>query len=271
MYSLDFEYAGHNLSDYGFIVCSFDYSSGSSNVSAGSELTFNTVSRNSGKHYGLTSTTYDSCITAEFDICKNPDIYDDLIITNDEYRDLMRWLNRREFLPFRVVDDELTDADVCYFDASFNIEKIKVAEKLCGLHLTMETNKPFGYGLPVKNEWSISDTDETVCNLYDLSDEVGEIYPDMKITINDDGDFSIHNSLTDCTMFIANCTSGEVITIHGKSQIIESSLSAHDIANDFNFIFFKIGNTIDNRVNQITVTLACDLSISYTPIIKDTP
>lgn len=268
MYSTDFEYDGAYLSDFGFMVCSFDGGGGASNVTAGSELTFNKVSRNGGKYFGLTSAIYESCISAEFDICKNPDVYDDLIISNDEYRDLMRWLNRCEFLPFRVENEDDVDSDVCYFDVSFNVEKIKIAEKLCGLHLTMETNKPFGYGLPVKNEWSISDA-TAVYTLYDLSDEIGEIYPDMQITINADGNFSIHNSLTNCTMYIANCTAGEVITIHGLSQIIESSVSGHKIANDFNFVFFKIGNTVNNRANEITVSLACDLSITYKPVIKD--
>lgn len=270
MYSLNFEYDGNYLSDFGFIVCAFDYSSGTTNVSAGSEISFNTVSRNSGKHYGLTSTTYDSCIRAEFDICKNPELHDDLTISNDEYRDLMRWLNRRKFLPFRIENEDDTVSDTCYYDASFNIEKIKIAEKLCGLHLTMETNRPFGYGATVKNTWSISDT-ATVCKLYDISDEIGEIYPDVEITVNEDGNLTVYNELTDCTMYIANCTNGEVITIHGLSQIIESSVSGHDIANDFNFIFLKIGNTIDDRLNEITVSLACDLTISYAPIIKDSP
>lgn len=270
MYSIDFEYDGQYLSDYGFIVCSFDYSGGSVTEDAGSTLTFNTVSRNSGKHYGLTATSYDSCITAEFDICKNPDIYDDLEITNGEFLDLMRWLNRRKFLKFHPINDKETESDTCYFDASFNVEKIKVAEKLCGLHLIMETNKPFGYGETITNKWTITDTTKSYI-VYDLSDEIGELYPDVKIVAGEDGDLSIHNDLTGSTTFIRNCTEGEEITIHGSSQIIESNLNGHDIANDFNYIFLKIGNTYDNRTNKITVTKQCTLEISYAPIVKNAP
>lgn len=44
MYALDFEYDGQYLSDYGFIICDFNSSSGADIVSAGSMITFNTVS-----------------------------------------------------------------------------------------------------------------------------------------------------------------------------------------------------------------------------------
>lgn len=270
MYALDFEYDGQYLSDYGFIVCDFNYSGGSVNADAGSKLTFDTVSRNGGKDYGLSSTQYDSCITSEFDICKNPDVYDDLEISNDEYRDLIRWLNRREFLKFQVINTDDTESATCYYNASFNIDKIKIREKLFGLHLTMETNKPFGYGQAVTYTWDISDTSENYL-LYDISDEIGETYPDMEITINAEGDFSIYNDMTDCTMAINDCSVGEVITIHGSAQIIETSLSTHNIANDFNYNFFKIGNAINNRTNRITVTKACELKITYNPVIKDAP
>lgn len=99
MRAIDFEYDNQYLSDYGFIICDFNFSSGANEVDAGSTITFNKISRHSGKRYGLSSTQYDECITTSFDICKNPDIYDpeDMEISNDEYRDIMRWLNRREF------------------------------------------------------------------------------------------------------------------------------------------------------------------------------
>ena len=128
MYALDFEYDGQYLSDYGFIICSFSGSSGADTVSAGSTVTFNKVSRHSGKKYGLTSTQYDECIEATFCIGKDPSVYgkDSMQITNDEYRDLMRWLNRREFLKFQLLGGDDYDGETCYYEASFNIGKIKI-------------------------------------------------------------------------------------------------------------------------------------------------
>ena len=274
LYACDFEYDGRYLSDYNFIICDFDASDGANDVSAGSAITFNTISRHSGKLYSLTSTQYDECITATFDICKNPDIYDqeEMEITNDEYRDVMRWLNRREFLKFHAIDEEYNnfDRDTCFYNASFNVEKIKINEKLYGMRLTMETDKPFGYAQECTTSWTISDVTKAK-TLYDTSDEIGYTYPSMTITCNEAGNLTISNDLTNSIMVINNVSVGEVITIDGSTHIIETSLSGHKIYDDFNFEFFKIGNTIENRNNNITVSLPCKLEISYSPIIKDTP
>lgn len=270
MYALDFEYDGQYLSDYGFIICDFDSSSGAATADAGSKISFNTVSRNYGKQFSLQSATYDECIETTFAICKNPDVYDDLQITNDEYRDLVRWLNRREFLKFQVLDEDDKDRETCYYEASFNIEKVKISEILYGLNLTMITNKPFGYGQEQSVHWIVNDVERAYL-LSDISDEIGYIYPDMEITITKDGDLIIYNELEDSRMSIKNCTVGEVITIKGDAQIITTSVPSHKICNDFNFEFLKIGNTINNRNNRITFSLPCRINFTYNPVIKDSP
>ena len=270
MYALDFEYDGQYLSDHGFIICKFGSSSDVDVLSAGSKITFNKISRNNGKSFSLTGSQYDECIQATFEICKNPKLYDNLYITNDEYRHIMRWLNRRDFLKFQMLNEYDKDQEACYYDASFNIDKIMIKNKLYGMQLTMETNKPFGYGREQIVSWNISDTSKSKV-LTDVSDEIGYIYPSMTITINRSGNLSIYNELEDCRMEIKNCTFGEVITIDGDTHIISSSLNSHHIYDDFNFEFFRIGNTINNRNNKISVSLPCKLEIRYSPIIKDTP
>lgn len=270
MYAVDFEYDGQHLSDYGFIICHFDATSGASVAESGSKITFNKVSRNHGKSYSLVSTRYDECIQTTFDICKNPDLYEyeDREISNNEYRDLMRWLNRREFLKFQALNEEDGKGDACYYNVSFNVGKIKIAEKLYGLRLTLESDKPFGYGDEQVFSWDFADI-ATSKVLYDISDEIGYTYPSMVITCNADGDLSIYNELEDCTMLIKNCSVGEMITINGESQIISTNYHSHDICNDFNYEFFRIGNTINNRDNRISVSSPCHIVIKYSPIIKD--
>lgn len=270
MYAIDFEYDGQYLSDYGFIVCHFDATTGANVVNAGSKITFNKVSRNNGKSYSLASTKYEECIQTTFDICKDPDLYDyeDREISNDEYRDLMRWLNRREFLKFQVLEDEANESDVCFYNVSFNISKINIAERLYGLQLTLESDKPFGYGQEQSISWNFSDTSISK-TLRDVSDEIGYTYPNMIITCNAEGDLSIFNELVNCTMVIKNCSVGETIKIDGEHQIITTTYNSHDIFNDFNYEFFRIGNTIDNRNNKISVSKPCDIIIKYTPIIKN--
>ena len=67
---VDFEYAGRFLSDFGFMVCSFN-SNDTDTISNGSTLTLNTVPVNNGSKFLLTSSKYDECISSTFSICKN--------------------------------------------------------------------------------------------------------------------------------------------------------------------------------------------------------
>lgn len=272
MYAIDFEYDGRHLSDYGFIVCRFNYTSGAQTASAGSKITFKTVPYHSGKKYGLVGVQYSECIQTTFDICKDPEIYDmsDRWITDDEYRDLMRWLNRSEFLKFQVINEDDRNADPCFFEGSFNIEKIKIREVLYGLRLTLTTNRPFGYGIERVHNLVFPDAN-TTRTIRDLSDSTGNIYPKLSILCKVAGDYTISNELTGCKTAIRNCIKKEVITIDCFNHVISTNNVAHDICNDFNYDFFSIGNTIDNRDNKISVSLPCEIELRYSPIIKDVP
>ena len=271
MNAVDFEYDGQYLSDYGFIICDFDGSSGANTISAGSTLTFNKVSHFNGRMFSLASTIYEECISTTFDICKDPEKYDkdEMEISTDEFRDMIRWLNRREFLKFQIYDTD-RDYEACYFNASFNIEKITIGEIVYGLRLTMETDKPFAYADEKKYKWTVLDT-SVVKKISDMSDEIGCIYPLLKVTCGDDGDLTIKNLTFDTTTIIKNCSDGEVITIDGSTQIITTSDSTHAVYEDFNYEFFKIGNTYSNRNNIVSVNMPCTIEITYTPIIKDIP
>ena len=72
-------------------------------------------------------------------------------------------------------------------------------------------------------------------------------------------------------MTIKNCSANEVITVNGDAMTISSSSSTHDIANDFNYDFFKLQNTYDEKENEVTVNLDCEVVIRYKPIVKEFP
>lgn len=266
----DFEYDNRYLSDFGFVICNFNGNSETEIVSGGSKISFNTVSKNSGRIHSLVGTKYDECITTTFHICKDPCRYNDLRITNDEYRNIMRWLNRKEFLDFQFLNTDNVEKAPCFFKGSFNISKIMVGQVLYGLELTLTTNKPFGYGQEVIIKLNVTDPGK-IYNIEDNSDEIGYIYPSLKIVLQRSGRLTIQNDMTDCIMVIDNCTAGEVITIDGDTQIIQTSNTKHDIYNDFNYDFFRIGNTTTERINEVHVSLPCQLEVRYCPIIKDAP
>lgn len=268
MYILDFEYDGERLSDFGFIVCKFDESGGVGRLSGGSKITFNRVSRNRGRKQTLLSTQFDETISTTISICKNPDIFEqpEMELTTYEIRDIMRWLNRHEFLCFRPIYSEDWCGTNFTLNASFNVEKITVAEKVYGLELTMFTDSPYAYGDEEKMCFDISPS--SPYSIKDKNDEVGISYPKLKIICGESGKLKLCNELTGCICTIDNCVNNEVITIDNENKIISSSVSEHDIYNDFNYDFFSIGNSYKSRQNKITSTLPCSVEMSYKPIVK---
>ena len=271
MRTLDFWYDEQCLSDYNFVVCDFSAGSGISEVSAGSTITFVKVSRNGGAKHSLTNTKYNDCLSATFDICKNPDIFhdEDMEITSDEFRDIMRWLNRKEYLPFHFISDDGTvdDIETCWHNASFNLSKLMLDERTYGIRLKLETNMPYGYGAEKVFSWSA--TSGNLSNvIMDTSDEIGYIYPTLIVTCRQNCTLTITNESEGCSSVIKNCKVGEQITMYGDTNIIASSTPGHDICNDFNYDFFRIGNSAARMENVIIASHPCDIVLKYHPIIK---
>ena len=121
MKALDFEYDGILLSDLGYTICTFG-SKGLETISNGSQITFNNVSMFNGSQYGLVSSVYEETLTATFSICKSACITrsgDLEELTVDDISELMRWLNRKTYHKFRLIQDGYENL---YFEGSFNIQ-----------------------------------------------------------------------------------------------------------------------------------------------------
>ena len=269
MNAVDFKYDGQFLSDYGFIICEFNGSNGLNEATTSSKISFETVPMLGGRRYSLVNAKYDEALSFQFDICKDPDVYDDLYITSDEYRDLMRWLNRNQFLELCLFDND-EDYDPCYFNASFNAEKLKIGERVCGVRLYAQTDSPYALGEEITITKNFTSATSAV-DINDMSDEIGFIYPSVKVTCKLKDDFELSNITYGVNMRINNCKYGEVITVDGDALTITTDDYTHDIYDDFNYDFFVIGNTMNDRKNRISVNMPCLLEIKYRPIIKDLP
>ena len=261
MKAFDFSYDGKNLSDFGFIICNFG-DKGLDTISNGCKISFNTISTFGGKKHELVSTTYEDCLEATIQICKNSCAGDVMEISSTEFRTITRWLNRRNFLKFKPLSEEYIDL---YFEASFNISKIELDGKIFGLELEVITNRPFALKEPrVINIKNIVQNGKHYIN--DVSHEEGHIYPRTEITVNEDGNLNIYNAIEDRNTYIANCIAGEVITM--DYPVISSSVSSHNIQNDFNWNFFRISNTFENSRNDLTISIPCTIKVEYSPIVK---
>lgn len=269
MYATDFEFRNERLSDYGMILCTFDSNTNGS-VSSGCDLTFNTVrpiGSNKLKHY---SSTYEDAYSTQLSICKDPSTVsysEEQYLTPDEVSKLQRWLCQKNgYYEFKVDQDGYRDI---YWNVMFTSQQHMINGRIGGLDLTLTADANFGYSDDVEIEFNIGKGDSF--ELYDRSDEIGAIRVDMTITILEDGNFILNNSMEDESKatVINNCVTGEVITIDGENQIITSSTTSHTLLpTDFNYHYPIMVNTYDNKSNILRSSLDCKIKLSYSPIRK---
>lgn len=270
MFAYDFSYDGKLLSEFGFMVCTFDGGGGQKNGEKGSEIDFNLASARDGKTRFVAGSQYKNCLSATFQICKNPKAFseEEMEITSAEFQELSRWLNRREFLWFHSFDYCEPEKVRPWYRASFSLTRIDFGGTTFGIELNMTTDSPFGYGEEITEELQFTRAWETI-EITDHSDEIGELYPDVEIVCGEAGELQLFNDKTECGTVVENCTANEIIRLYGDALIIQCSLPDHDIANDFNYEFFRIGNSYGDRVNQIRASMPCTVTLRYRPIRKD--
>lgn len=277
------------LSQFGFVICDFNAPSGVEELKAGNEIKFKTVSRSKGNRFSLVDMGYEEALQTTFDICKDPCQFSgsDVVITDTEFLALSRWVLRRQFLQVQFMHDDeyygrpYYDLRRYYRGAFTGVTKLFVNGELCGLRLTFTTNRPYAYGNTITETLTFSGGDSK--NFNETSPLTGIVTPDLTIKCLASGDLTLTNSMLDSVMSIKNCTAGEIITIVGDKLVIVSSITDHKLYEDFNYEFLKLGNVYrsstnpiissENRidVNTITASIACEVTISYHPIIRDAP
>lgn len=205
-----------------------------------------------------------------------------MYFTDEETIKIVRWLNQKKYHKFKMIDSDGQFPNI-YYNGSFNVRLLTLANRVIGMSLDFTSDAPFGRYEPISHfmdfsvELPISSGNvlgEYI--LYDQSDEAGYIYPDnLEIEVLENGDLTIHNTLDDEDVIIRNCTSGELITLDGKNKIIQSNQPHPTLYNDFNYHFFRIinnyGECDENDTysqNIYTVSMKCRISFSYSPIAK---
>lgn len=279
----DFEYNGQRLSDFGCMVCQFD-TPGLKTVSIGSNLSLNTVNKSTINRFDIMSTKYDEPYTNTFQICKHSCEKYNLGTMNIEEElvsQLYRWLNKKKNRKFKMLYSDGKCSDM-YFKGTFpTINALVLNEEVVGLELTFTANAPFGYYEPLEFYMEFSNTDTEFC-IYDTSDEEGAIYPSkIEITILEDGDLEICNSMETKRTIIKNCIAGETITFDDVTKNPTSDVAHPRLYNDFNYTFIRImnkcgdnddyyavSNEEDKRENIFTVNLPCNIYLKYSPVCK---
>lgn len=264
----DFEYAGRFLSDFGCILCRFGADSGTVESDIGCDITFTTVKNKRSSIHSVTSASYEGMYTATFQIMKNPchKQQEDMFMTAQESRELIKWLNRKEYHKFTCQSPDNEDYSINYY-GSFNVRQVMLGDKILGLTLTFTANAPYGFGNQIKNVYKTTKTNEEI-TLYGDGDDAGIIYPSVKVTCLEDGIVKITNKNTGNYTEIKNCVAGEAIIMDGEHEIITCD-SHTNLYNDFNYEFLEIEiDDTEHCPNTLEVSIPCLLEICYSPIRK---
>jgi len=266
MIANDFEYDGVRASNFGLMMCSFDGGGGIETISIGAEINYNTSAIAGGKRFDITNTTYDNPLECTFQVCKKDCLSrENYYFDVHEQRAIARWLNREEDHMFRIQSDEAA-YDYVQFEGKFNINKIEFNGFVVGFELHFISNRPYAIGHLEKHVINAT-TPNFTYKFYDISDKVGYIYPKiMTITCNQACNLVIKNKTEDRDTRINNCTSGEVITF--TDSLTVSTTKDHAIQNDFNYTFFRIANSYNNRLNEIVISHPCVITFEYYPVVK---
>lgn len=263
----DVMYDGTLFSSLGYIICDFNYSDGFNTTPIGIGLTFNQVSINGGKRHALVSTNYEQPLEFEFDICKDREKVNDYAISEQEFEDLMYWLNRGYFAEMVLYGD----MGELYFNASSNVQKVYLGGTVVGAHISVTTDRAFALSKPESRFYKITAANQKISVPY-ISQE-SETYPEVEITCTSSGDLLITNGLTGSTTEILGCKKNERIKLSGETLIAQTDSTTHELWNSFNFVFPTLGfiyeNGVKNANNEITVSLPCTIKMVYQPIIKN--
>jgi hypothetical protein len=129
-----------------------------------------------------------------------------------------------------------------------------------GMQFDVVSSSPYAFTDERECNYTFTDTDKVINDLYINSDIDDPIFPDLEITVLQAGNLTITNeneSDSNWITTINNLAVGEVINI--KDKKITSSILTHDVFNDTNKKWLRLYNDY----NQITFSLKCQVTLKY--------
>lgn len=268
LYCTEFIFDGISSKEYDLIICSFD---GTKNgeMTAGSKIEFTTFKAPNSNRWVKTGSSYTEQLTFNFQICKYKcDKSNVEPISERELAFLMRWLVRKEYKDLQFIQEGYENI---FYHCQINAQKYEVAGECVGLSLTVVCDAPFGWSELMTYDATV--TGSSSFSLYDSSDEIGVVYPDIQIVSNKNQAISIENKTTNMKTSIKNCQANEQIVLSNETakssmcvlveNAMEYSGQHSTFYDDFNWDWFSIGNTFNNRVNEIIITGDCSMHFEW--------
>ena len=257
VYGCKFSYNGINSTEMNVMTCDIDGNTGLIETPSGSALELSTVKPVCADKWHFYNAQYSEPLSYSIHLMKTGFTP----FTVDEITKINRWLMRKDgYHPFSFTDSAY--GAITFFATAVSGSIVSSSNKNIALKYDFKTNAPFGYG----DEITVSFGGSGNFLLENTSSENGYIYPSMVILSNSNSDIEISNNgrITK----IEKCLKGEKITLNNEYKIISSSNVQHDLANDFNYKWFRLSRNDDAIENNITVKGDCTIQLTYRPVIK---
>ena len=270
MYIDDFIYDGISLSSKGYIICSFD-KAGAGEISNGANIDFTTLPIDGGSRFLLANSKYSECLTAKFQICKNPCVADyNPVMSVSDVASLAAWLSRRDFHELCIEFQENGVGETLYFNGSFkSISRFEFGGDTIGLTLEFVSDSPFARSSLITHTLNFTGNGDDDQTIHFATSVIGNRYPDIEITCQSAGEVALECNEGGYTGInrtgISNCNNGEVITMH-YPQIHSTEKSDITLARSFMFMFIQLEKTSTSDINVIHCDgIPCTVKIMYRP------
>lgn len=184
MFASDFLFDNQRASDLGLIICSFN---NEFETASGGEIEFNTIHTPGNDKFTFYGSQFNSVITWNFSICKNP--CSNKILYFDQYEEslIVKWLLHTDGYKILQFYQE-GYSDISYY-VYFNIIPHQIEGKTVGFDLTATSNCGYGYTNIIKRKTIINSSMPLKINIH--SDINTYILPIVKV--KGEGRFSIDN------------------------------------------------------------------------------
>lgn len=252
--AIDFTFNGKNSkSDFGYIIVSFDKSSGFSEPDTAQTLEVSKENIGNNPKARLINLSYDSVLSFCFGLMK----CDGEAFTKTEIRDLHKWLMVDKYTTLLINN---TYCKNIHFNAIVtNIEIKKINGNVVGIVVSFECDSPYGYET-ASTSYTITSKKSFILN--NNSDDFinDEIYvkPYIKIVKDTSGDFTIQNTTLGQTT-VLNLLNQEELIMDCENMTFTSSIPKRNLYSNFNRVWVSLarGN------NNITVTGNGTITISF--------
>ena len=260
VYTNGFTFDNTTSDELGLMVCEFNGNTPSETSGGNIEFTLTSAPiRN--RWYKSGNANYSEAIKFEFQVMKQnfeP-------IDSYEYSTYARLLQRKDdYKEFTITK---LDYDTVHFYAQLNISPIQVGGDIMGINITGTTDSPYAYGQMITKKIS-TENGIGMLKFVDMSDEIGYIYPDIKIDISSACNLKITNETSGEIFKLNNCVNNEIINIDSTILEMTSTALSHKLYEDSNYKFPRIVNDINKRTNIFKVEGNCTLTMKYRPIRK---